>query len=38
MCLERIFRNAGFAIAALAIVGSLAIAIEYQPLLFALSR
>ena len=38
MCIERIVRNAGFAIAAVAIVMALGFTIEYQPVINALAR
>ena len=38
MCLERIARNLGFAIASLAIVAALGFTIEYQPVINALAR
>jgi hypothetical protein len=38
MCLERILRNTGFALAALAIVATLGLTIEYLPLFSALQR
>jgi hypothetical protein len=38
MHLERLARNAGFALAALAIVFALAFTIEYQPVINALAR
>ena len=38
MCIERIVRNAGFALAALAIVADLGFTIEYQPVINALAR
>ena len=38
MCIERIARNAGFAIAAIAIVTALGFTIEFQPVINALAR
>jgi hypothetical protein len=38
MCIERIVRNAGFAIAAAAIVFALGFTIEYQPVINALAH
>ena len=38
MCIERIARNAGFAIAAAAIVFALGLTIEYQPVINALAH
>ncbi len=38
MCIERIVRNAGFAIAAVAIVMALGFTIEYQPVINALAH
>jgi hypothetical protein len=38
MCIERIVRNFGFGLAALAIVLSLGFVIEYQPVINALAR
>jgi hypothetical protein len=38
MCIERLARNAGFALAAVAIVFALGFTIEYQPVLNALAH
>jgi hypothetical protein len=38
MHIERLVRNAGFALAAIAIVFALGITIEYQPVINALAR
>ena len=38
MCIERLVRNLGFALAAVAIVIGLSATIEYQPVLNALAR
>jgi hypothetical protein len=38
MSIERLVRNAGFALAALAIVFAVGITIEYQPVINALAR
>ena len=38
MCIERIVRNLGFGIAALAIVATLGFTIEYQPVINALAH
>jgi len=38
MCIERLARNAGFALAAVAIVFALGFTIEHQPVLNALAR
>jgi hypothetical protein len=38
MCIEKIFRNLGFALAAVAIVVGLGATIEYQPVLNALAQ
>jgi hypothetical protein len=38
MCIERIARNAGFAIAAIAIVTALGFTIEFQPVINALAH
>jgi hypothetical protein len=38
MCIERLTRNAGFALAAVAIVFALGFTIEYQPVLNALAH
>jgi hypothetical protein len=38
MCIERIVRNAGFAIAAVAIVTALGFTIEFQPVINALAH
>jgi len=38
MCLERVLRNAGFAIASVAIVASLTFILEFQPVLNSLAR
>jgi hypothetical protein len=38
MCIERLARNAGFALVAIAIVAALGFTIEYQPVLNALAR
>ena len=38
MCIERIVRNLGFALASIAIVAVLGLTIEYQPVINALSR
>jgi hypothetical protein len=38
MCIEKLVRNVGFAIAAVAIVVGLGATIEYQPVLNALAR
>jgi hypothetical protein len=38
MSIERIFRNAGFAVAALAIVTALGFTIEFQPVINALAH
>jgi hypothetical protein len=38
MCIERVVRNIGFALAAVAIVIGLGATIEYQPVLNALAR
>ena len=38
MCIEKIVRNLGFALASLAIIGGLTALIEYQPYLSALAH
>jgi hypothetical protein len=38
MCIEKVVRNLGFALAAVAIVIGLGATIEYQPVLNALAR
>jgi hypothetical protein len=38
MCIERLARNAGFALVAVAIVFALGFTIEYQPVLNALAH
>jgi hypothetical protein len=38
MCIEKLARNAGFALAAVAIVMALGFTIEYQPVINALAR
>jgi hypothetical protein len=38
MCIERLVRNIGFALAAVAIVVGLGATIEYQPVINALAR
>jgi hypothetical protein len=38
MCIERIVRNLGFAIASLAIVAAIGYTVEYQPVINALAR
>jgi hypothetical protein len=38
MCIERLVRNIGFALAALAVVVGLGATIEYQPVLNALAQ
>ncbi len=38
MCLERIIRNAGFAIAAIVVVTAVCFSIEHQPLIVALAQ
>jgi hypothetical protein len=38
MCIERVVRNAGFALASLGIVTALAATIEYLPVINALAR
>lgn len=38
MSIERLVRNAGFALAAIAIVFAVGITIEYQPVINALAR
>jgi hypothetical protein len=38
MCIERLVRNIGFALAAVAIVIGLGATIEYQPVINALAR
>lgn len=38
MCIERLVRNLGFALAAIGIVVGLGATIEYQPVLNALAR
>jgi len=38
MCIEKLVRNLGFALAAVAIVLGLGAAIEYQPVINALAR
>lgn len=38
MCLEKVVRNLGFAIASLAIVAALGLTVEYQPVINALAR
>ena len=38
MCIERIVRNLGFALASIAIVAVLGLTIEYQPVINALAR
>jgi hypothetical protein len=38
MCIERIVRNLGFAIASLAIVAVIGYTVEYQPVINALAR
>ncbi len=38
MCIERIVRNAGFALAAIVVVTAVCFSIEHQPLIVALAQ